>query len=152
MNLLRRNTVSPTKFLCWQISRAWEGNGKIEKENIYITKGRVTSGGFFKLDAWVEYSIVQQWTFSRGQCVLSLRNGRRFGLSYSAYSPICRSWYFCPLWWSRLNSLWRYCGKRWIRRMWVHLDNIPFKYTRFELTTCRYSGLSASSSTTLSIY
>lgn len=49
-------------------------------------------------------------TFSSGQCVLSLRKGRRFGRSYSAYRPICLSWYFWPLWWSRLNSLWRYCG------------------------------------------
>lgn len=49
-------------------------------------------------------------TFSRGQWVLSLRKGRRFGRSYSAYRPICLSWYLWPLWWSRLNSLWRYCG------------------------------------------
>lgn len=51
-------------------------------------------------------------TFSSGQCVLSLRKGKRFGRSYSAYRPICLSWYFWPLWWSRLNSLWRYCGEK----------------------------------------
>lgn len=50
-------------------------------------------------------------TFSSGQWVLSLRKGKRFGRSYSAYRPICLSWYFWPLWWSRLNSLWRYCGE-----------------------------------------
>lgn len=48
-------------------------------------------------------------TFSSGQCVLSLKKGNRFRRSYSAYRLICRSWYFWPLWWSLLKSLWRYC-------------------------------------------
>lgn len=60
-------------------------------------------------------SFGENRTFSSGQCVLSLRKGSRFGRSNSAYRPICLSWYFRPLWWSRLKSSWRYCGEEMIQ-------------------------------------
>lgn len=88
-------------------------------------------------------------TFSSGQCVLSLRKGSRFGRSNSAYRPICLSWYFRPLWWSRLNSSWRYCGEETTPICFI--DASLWVSVVMRRTPWRSLGLSASSSTTLSI-